>query len=103
MKAKDQVAVSALRSALAALANAEASSIAEAKGPVAGPIAGARLGVGAAEATRRDLTEDDVIDVLRDEIQERTTAATDYERLGRPDQAERLRAEAAVLGPFLED
>jgi uncharacterized protein len=54
MKARDQRAVAALRSALAAIDNAEAVEAAgEGHPPGEGRIAGAVLGVGAAEVARR--------------------------------------------------
>lgn len=39
--------------------------------------------------------------ILSVEVSDRTTAAEEYERLGRVDQAERLRAEAAALSRYL--
>lgn len=104
MRARDAVAVSALRSALAALGNAEAVDV----GPPAGPtlatnahVAGTTLGVGAAEVERRSLSEDEQRAVLQVEIDERLSAASQFDIAGRPDRAERLRAEATVLAGHL--
>ncbi|MFI9451405.1 GatB/YqeY domain-containing protein [Amycolatopsis sp. NPDC052450] len=101
LKAKDRVAISALRSALAAIDNAEAvplDSVDQAPGITTNEqVAGTAVGLGAAEVERLHLTEDDVRDIVAHEIRERTVSADEYERLGRADAADRLRAEAAVL------
>ncbi|MBE1604250.1 GatB/YqeY domain-containing protein [Actinopolymorpha pittospori] len=64
-------------------------------------VAGAAIGVGAAEAQRRQLTDADVRAIIENEVRERTAAAAEYERLGRGDAAERLRSEAEVLSRHL--
>ncbi len=96
MKAKDQVTVAAIRSALSAIANAEtvpapAPTIGE------GPIAGAVSGVAATDVPRRDLSDDEVRRILRAEITEREHEAHQYDGAGRSDTADLLRREAAVL------
>jgi uncharacterized protein len=80
MKARDRRAVTVLRSALAAIDNAEA--VDTAKGPPGeghpageGEIAGAAIGVGAAEAARRTLTPAETEAIVRAEVDERQTAA----------------------------
>ena len=102
MRARDKVATTAIRSAIAAIDNAEAVP-AEAldTSPSEGPIAGARLGLGAGEAQRRELSEQEVADIVELEISGRLAAATEVERAGRSDHGERLRAEAAVLESFV--
>jgi uncharacterized protein len=118
MKARDRVAVAALRSALAAVANAEA--VDPSRSPPAArptptgpspkpggpggdpPFAGTVAGIGATEMERRSLTGEQVEEVVRAEIAERETAAAEYERAGQPQQAERLRGEAEVLIAYLE-
>lgn len=92
-KEQDEVAASALRSALSAVANAEAVD------PVPAKI---RLGVGAGDVARRDLTAVEILAILQAEIDERTHAAVDYERLGQDGRARRLRSEAAVLRSLVE-
>jgi uncharacterized protein YqeY len=100
LKARDRSATTALRSALAAIDNAES---------VGGPAAAGRglaieqspVGVGAAEVARRELTEDQVAGIVRAEVAEREAAARVYERAGRSEQAQRLRAEAEVLSGHL--
>lgn len=98
MKARDSVAITALRSALAAIDNAEAVDVARAPQPGVTPhLAGSVLGVRAADVPRRSRTEAEVQARVRAEVDERLTAAADYERMGRAEPAERLRAEADVL------
>jgi uncharacterized protein len=103
MKARDTATVAALRSALAAIDNAEA--VESTQGPTAAAhpeLAGTVAGVGAAEARRRSLPEDEVERIVRAEVADRRAAATAYERAGRPERAERLRAEADALGAHLD-
>lgn len=91
-KARDEVAVTALRTALAALANAEAPPMPDAPS----------LGVaGLQEHDRLTLTDADHQRILRDEIQLRQTAIEQYDGLGQSDAADRLRAEHAVLRRYL--
>ena len=108
LKARDQVAVAALRSALAALENAEAVRAPDAAAPGAATsndggefIAGSLVGVGAAEVERRSLAEDEVRALLHAQVAEREQAAAEYDLLGRREEAERLRAEAGVLEAHL--
>src|ERR1700751_3302805 len=96
IKARDTVAVSALRSVLAAIANAEAvpqpgrsmtpTSVAtapSANGAVASQhIAGGATGLGAAEADRKTLTGEETAALVRNEIAERQAAARQYEDAG---------------------
>lgn len=109
MKARDAVAVAALRSALAEIANAEAVDVAGTATPAAAlasaseHVVGAAAGLGAAEVERRALTESEMIAVVAADAAERERAADEYERAGRSSQAERLRAEAAVLRSVIED
>jgi|SRR6185437_9437133 uncharacterized protein len=104
MRARDQVAASALRSALGAIGNAEAvpaDQHAQAPGPGGPHFAGAVAGLGAAEASRRQLTPADLGAIMRTEISERERAADDYAASGFAPQAERLRREASVLTSML--
>ena len=100
MKARDRVAVGALRSALAAIDNAEAV---ERPADVDQQLAIERipLGVGAAELDRRVLTEAQITDIVHNEMAEREAAARDYDFAGRPERAEQLRTEASVLSAHL--
>jgi uncharacterized protein YqeY len=107
LKARDTIAVSALRSALGAIDNASAVPVTDGTGGADGPIgaartssphfAGAAAGLGAGETGRRALSEADARAIVRAEVAERETAAHEYERAGRVDRAGRLRREADVL------
>jgi uncharacterized protein YqeY len=101
MNARDAAAMAALRSAMSAVDNAEAVDRSYAPPPtrIVGDV---RLGVGAGEVARRELSEQDVVEIVLSEVKERAAAADEYERLGRVEQATRLRAEAAALVAFLE-
>jgi uncharacterized protein YqeY len=100
MKARDRVAVTALRATLAAIDNAEAvDRPASADHGLA--IERSPVGVGAAEVERRVLTETQVEDIVRAEMAEREAAARDYDRAGRPERAEQLRNEVRVLSAHL--
>jgi uncharacterized protein len=109
LRARDIIAVSALRSALSAIGNAEAvdteavDTEAVDAGPPAAPgaaslyVAGAAVGLGATEARRRSLSTAETEQLVRAEAGERQCAAREYERAGHADQANRLRREARVL------
>ncbi|WP_236241722.1 hypothetical protein [Streptomyces sp. CC228A] len=101
MRARDKVAVSALRAALAALDNAEAVPL-DAAAPAAGALEAAPVGAGATEVARRELTEREVQAVLRAEVAERLAAAGQLTAPAHAGRAERLRAEAEVLLRFLD-
>ncbi|WP_309234474.1 hypothetical protein [Nocardia sp. XZ_19_385] len=98
IKARDRTSVAALRSALGAIDNAEAVDISEAR---AGAIEGSPVGLGAAEVARRDLTESGIAAIVRAEIDERRSAAAEYDSRGRSEHAGRLRAEADALAALL--
>ena len=120
MKARDRPAVTALRSALAALDNAEAydpdEALAEGLSDLLEPagwepadpdaddvdaahpgFAGTVAGVGATEVERRSLTSRQVEGIVRAEIETREAAATVLEGIGKHEHAERVRAEMKVL------
>ncbi|HEY5848276.1 MAG TPA: hypothetical protein VIT42_15940 [Microlunatus sp.] len=102
MVSHDRVGVTALRSAISALDNAEAVEIveteAESSPPAAGKyVAGAVVGLGAAEAARRVLSAAQQQVVLSREISDRRSAAAEYEQRGRAESAALLRDEASVL------
>jgi uncharacterized protein YqeY len=129
MKARDQQAVEALRSALARIDNAEAvdpesiddealdegvfddedfydraSDVAPTPPSAGGghpAVAGSIPGVGAAERDRRVLTPEQMAGIVRNEVIEREAAADILERVGRPDQAGRLRSQANLLTTYL--
>lgn len=100
MRRRDRVAVSALRSGLAAIDNAEAvDRPADVNGSLA--IEQIAVGLGANEVGRRLLTEAEMAAIVGAEATDRDAAAGDYDRLGQPDRAAQLRAEAAVLRSHL--
>ena len=111
-KARDTARISALRSAMSAIDNAETL---EAETPQAetphhidlraanGPIAGAVTGLGATEVDRRELSEQDIRDLLRSEIAERECAAAEITAAGYADRTGPLRDEVAVLIELLRD
>lgn len=76
MKDRDRDRMKVLRSVLGAIGNAEAQPVEDHPTSNDSPIAGAALGLGAAEAERRVLTEDDVRRVIAAERDERLRAAT---------------------------
>jgi uncharacterized protein len=124
MKARDQQAVAALRSALARIDNAEAvdpdafddeglddqglddqgldDEPALSTGIRHPTVAGSVLGVGAAEVDRRILTPEQMAKIVSNEVIEREAAADVVERVGHPEQAERLRAQANLLSTYLD-
>jgi uncharacterized protein YqeY len=102
LKARDRVAIAALRSALAAIENADA---APADHPIprtveSEHIAGSVVGLGA-EVEPRHLTEPDLRAIVETEVHERSIAAIGYEQAGHNDLAQRLRSEAEVLSRYL--
>ena len=103
LKSRNADAVSALRSALSAIGNAEAVDPgapgratdpgAPGRAAVSGSVhfAGAAAGLGAGEAERRLLTEADAAAIVRAEAAEREAAASQYEGSGHDGQAAGLR------------
>ncbi|MGL5931242.1 MAG: hypothetical protein ACRCY8_20105 [Dermatophilaceae bacterium] len=100
LRTRDRVALTALRSALSAVGNAEAVPVDTV--PRAGAAEQSAAGVGAADVPRRALTESDVRAIVLAEVAEREDAAASLVTAGRPDDAARLRAEAAVLREHLD-
>jgi uncharacterized protein YqeY len=101
MRARDRAAVSALRATLAALDNAEAVPVDE-DAPRAAALEASPVGAGATEAARRELSEEEMVDVVRAEAAERLEAAAHLTAPAHADRAQRLRTEAAVLLRFLD-
>jgi len=107
MKERDTAAVSGLRSALAAIANAEAVPLPAARSgqPPAGDqhVAGSVAGLGGGEASRRAVTEDEAIAIAAAEVAERRAAARDYEAAGQHGRAERLLRGARAIESALSE
>jgi uncharacterized protein len=98
-KDRDAARVSALRTALAAIDNAETPDGASVDAPESATIAGGVAGLGAAEVARRELSDAQIRELLRAEIDERLAAA----RQVTAERAATLRAEATVLSDLLGD
>jgi uncharacterized protein YqeY len=105
MKSRDRVAITVLRTTLAAIENAEAVDVSPREAPGAGSrhVAGTSVGVGSSDVTRRVLSDADIGAIIREGSDERWQAAAEYEKLGRVDSADALRREAAVLDRYLPD
>lgn len=102
IKERDKLAVAALRSALAAIDNAEAVQRPESADRQLA-VEQLRIGVGSAEMPRRELTEQQITAIVRGELAEREAAAREYQRAGRLEHAERLRGEIRALTRHLGD
>lgn len=102
-KERDATRVSALRSALSAIDNAETPDAAVVDAPASEAIAGGVVGLGAAEVARRELSDTQIRDLLRAEVDERLAAAEQVSGGGHTERAATLRAEAAVLTDLLGD
>jgi uncharacterized protein YqeY len=92
-KARDVAAVTALRTTLAALANAEAPPAPD-RSSSAPPI------VGLVEHERLMLSAADHDRILRDQIAVRVDAAAEYDAIGQAEAAAAIRAEIAVLDRY---
>ena len=102
-KDRDTARVSALRSALSAIDNAETPDDARVDAPSSGTIAGGVVGLGAAEVARRELSDAQIRGLVRAGVDEPLTAARDFTAAGHTERAATLRAEAAVLSDLLGD
>jgi uncharacterized protein len=105
MRRRDAAVVAVLRTALAALANAEASPPAE-HGPGTSStdsahVAGATRGLGATEVQRRTLTDEDRRSIVANEAAELSGRVEQLTRLCRRDEADGARRGLQVLGSVL--
>lgn len=101
-KDRDTTRVSALRSALSSIDNAEAVDAAQVV-PADSIIAGAAVGLGAADVARRELSDAQIRTFVHAEIAELLSAADDFAASGHVERATALRAQAAVLTGLLGD
>ena len=101
-KDRDATRVSALRSALSAIDNAEIPNDVRLDAPSSGTIAGGVVGLGAAEVARRELSDAQIRELVQAEIDERLAAASQVDA-SHTGSAAALRAEAAVLTDLLGD
>jgi uncharacterized protein YqeY len=95
VKARDSVRIAALRVTLGAIANAEAVA-SDGRVSLTAPA-------GSTEVARREISDDDVREVIRRERAELLGAADERDGLGRPSDAAGLRAQAAVLEGYICD
>lgn len=104
MRRRDKPVVAALRSALGDLANAEAVPVAEGRTRAAesAHVAGGRVGVGAAEAERRQVGADAQRAIVARHRTELLDHAERLARLCRRDEADGARRSAALLGTVLQ-
>lgn len=75
LKARDQLALRTYRTTLAEIDNAEAVPVETL--PRAGAIEAAAVGLGAAEGSRRELSEADMRRIVRDEVAQLRSAAVE--------------------------
>ena len=102
-KDRDATRTSALRSALSAIDNAETPDDVHVEAPSSGTIAGGVVGLGASEVARRQLSDEQIRELISAEVDERLTAADEFTAGGHPQRATTLRDEAAVLTDLLGD
>ncbi len=88
LKQRDRTAIRAVRSAVSAIANAEAVDAGTAP-------------AGVAEVARRELAGDDLYRIVAGEISDRRVAAEKYHESGRMEPADLLRQEADLLERIL--
>ncbi|BBY19095.1 GatB/YqeY domain-containing protein [Mycolicibacterium litorale] len=101
MKERRREAVSALRTLIAAIDNAEAARPGTGSPRSAGGvIAQSSPGVGSTEVPRRLLTAEDVRAIVDDLVAEYETQAKQYGSMRQEDAAERLRRAADVLRAY---
>ena len=102
-KKRDSTRAAALRSVLSAIDNAETPDAVVVQGRASGAIAGAVAGLGATEVARRELSERQIRDLVRSEIDERRSAADQFTAGGHAERAAALHAEVAVFTGLLGD
>jgi uncharacterized protein YqeY len=100
MKRRDRDALAVYRTALAAIDNAEAVPVGSST--PAGAIELSAVGVGRTEAQRRALTEQDMIDIVLREADERRAAADSLAGV-QPAAAQQLRREAGYLQALTDE
>jgi hypothetical protein len=93
-RARDEVGV--LRALIGAIDNAQAVPL----HPGFKPAQVGAFGDRSLEVPRKPLHQKEIEALLDSEIGERLSAATEIERAGRPDRAEILRAEAAIISRY---
>jgi uncharacterized protein len=104
LKARDKPAVAALRSAMAAIDNAQAVPTEQPPATEASSehLAGTAVGLRAAEAERKTLSAEELDEIVRTEITDRREAADHYRRAGQDEMADQLEREAGVLSSIVD-
>ena len=98
LRERDKPVAATMRSAIAALENAEAAPAAPGVTPATSRhVAGAAIGVGAAEAERLALDDETESAILRGEVDSLLEAAREYESVGHGDRAVEARTAADAL------
>lgn len=90
-------AVEVLRETLAAIDNAESVDSSAAVPSQEEAFAGSVAGLGAAEAPRRQLSPEDVLEIVEKELQDRREAMATYVTHGRHDEARTLQLQIELL------
>lgn len=98
MRARDTEFVNGLRSAIAAIDNAESTGI---DAPRAGAIQASATGVAAADVPPRSITPDQLKEIFDSELVERDTAAALLDNAGRADQAKLMQSANTQLARLL--
>ena len=83
-KDRDATRTSALRSALSAIDNAETPTTSTSRRRRAGTIAGGVVGLGASEVARRQLSDEQIRELISAEVDGRLTAADEFTAGGHP-------------------
>jgi uncharacterized protein len=99
MRERDRAAVTALRTALAAIANAEAPPADTASAPSGAGTGGASAGL--VDHPRLELSVDDVERILRHEVADRRDTIDRIAGRGHDPEVDELQAEIAVLQRYL--
>jgi len=92
MKTRQSAIVSILRTVLAAIDNAAAVELPPNFVPVMGQ---------SNDVPRKVLTETQMRDIVRNEIRALQSASAEYEQLGKTEEADTLRIQAAALSEYL--
>jgi uncharacterized protein YqeY len=103
VKARRREEVGTIRTLIAAIDNAEAAGIRFPTRPTSSgseDIAGSVSGIGSGDAPRRELDAEDLGEILDAEIADRREHEAQYESVGRPDAAARMRVQAELIGRY---
>ncbi len=100
MKDRDDLQVKAVRSLMSAIDNAEAVSVEQPKNmPMAGGIAGATGGLGSTEVPRKELSREEIQQIIRREIEEIAKAIELIDNRSQP-KTEQLTEQMKILEKY---